>query len=327
MPITLENIQDTDIQWRRIHTGRRITLGEYVLFRPNFDAIVTCENFLYTPLALADEPPIAEMRARNADVAYLESCPVEKKLPRISKAGDCYRYVASHYKHYFVRIDGPFEDYMASFSAKTRSTLVRKVKRFKKLSPDAEHFKVYRHPNEMEDFIQQARIIAEKTFQEKLFGCGLPDTQAFRKELVERARLGHVEGYVLFSGQRPISYIHGPISHGSIILYDHVGYDPEFCQFSPGTVLQYMVIEHLFNEGHLKIYDLCTGEGEHKRLFANDHRLCAELYYFRPKARYLVIFFADYAFQIISRWITWTMEKLRIKNRIKRFLRNRATAQ
>jgi hypothetical protein len=324
MPTSLEPQQDTTIRWQKeTSVGRRILLGEYRLFTPRFDALVTGENFLHMPADLAHRPPDDEMREHNTDVVYLESCPVANTLPRISKADDCYRYVTNHYKHYFVRIEGSFEDYMAGFNSKTRSTILRKVKRFQKLSPDAEHFKVYRSPDEMDEFIQHSRVVAEKTFQERLFGYGLPDTEEFRSQLIERARQGEVEGYVLFSGDRPVSYIHGPISHGSIILYDHVGYDPEFRKYSPGTVIQYMVIEHLFNEGRLDVYDLCTGEGEHKRLFANDYQFCADLYYFRPRPRYLIIFFTDYLFQKISRSITWTMEKLKIKSRIKRFLRSR----
>lgn len=312
-----------DNTWQKEYVGRRILLGEYALAEPRFDALVTDENFFHMSPHFAAEPPVDEMRGFGADAVYVESCPVDEPLPMISKAGDCYRYVANHYNHYFVRIEGTFDDYLASFNSRTRATLRRKVRRFKELSPDSEYFKVYRSPEEMDEFIRHSRVVAEKSFQERLFGEGIPDTREFRDSLIEKARQGRVEGYVLFCGDRPVSYIHGPISYGSIILYDYVGYDPDFKAWSPGTVIQYLAIEHLFEEGRIKLYDLCTGEGQHKRIYANDHQLCADIYYFRPKPRLIAIFFTDFLFRHLTWSLTRLMDKIRLKNRVKRFLRSR----
>ena len=312
-----------DTAWEMEYVGRRILLGEYALAEPRFDALITNENFLHMSPQCASVPPVREMRAYGADAVYVESCPVEERLPMISRIGDCYRYVANHYNHYFVRIDGTFDDYMARFNSRTRSTLRRKVRRFKELSACSNYFRVYRHPNEMDEFIRYSRVVAEKSFQERLFGEGLPDTEEFRAQLIESARQGGVEGYVLFCGDRPVSYIHGPISYGTIILYDYVGYDPEFSSYSPGTVLQYLAIKHLFDEGRIKLYDLCTGEGPHKSLFANDHQLCADIYYFRGKPRLIAIFFTDFVFRYMTWSVTWILDKLRLKSRTKRFLRSR----
>lgn len=316
--------RDDTVHWERKTVSQRILLGEFEVFKPRFESIVTDTNFLHMPSDLAENPPLAEMREAGADVASVNSCPVGRTLGKMTRMGGSYRYVTNQYKHYFVRLDGSFDDYIASFNSKTRSTLLRKVRRFEKISPDTESFHVYRTPDEMEEFVRLARDVAEKTFQEHLFGYGLPDTPEFRAEIVERARQEAVEGYILFAGERPVAYIHGPITGGSIILYDHVGYDPEFRNYSPGTVLQYHVIQHLFNDGRLDVYDLCTGEGEHKRIFANDYAFCADMYFFRPRPRYMFVFFTHDLFQRLSRSVTWILEKLKIKSRVKRFIRGRA---
>lgn len=324
MPISLEPHEKTlNIHWQKKTIAQRILLGEYALFNPKFDAAVTDTNFLRMPAELDEHPPLDAMRELGADVASLSSYPVEEPLPKMTRLDGCYRYVTNQYKHYFVRLEGAFDDYLGAFNSKTRSTILRKVKKFRRLAPDAEPFRVYRRPEEMEEFVRLARKVAEKTFQEHLFGYGLPDSDEFKQAIARRAAAGAVEGYVLFAGDRPVSYIHGPVTDGSIILYDHVGYDPEFRQYSPGTVLQYYVVEHLFNDGRLAIYDLCTGEGEHKRIFANDFKLCADIYYFRPRPRYMFVFFVHYGFQKLSRAVTWTLEKIKIKSQVKRFLRGR----
>jgi hypothetical protein len=324
MPVSLESQEKTaSIRWYKKRISQRILLGEYAVLNPRFDAVVTDANFLHMPASLAEHAPLDAMNSHNVDVAAVQSCPVGVPLPKMKRLDGVTRYVTNQYKHYFIRLEGAFEDYLAAFQSKTRSTVQRKVRKYEKHAPEGPTFRVYRRPEEMEEFVRLARTVAEKTFQEHLFGYGLPDTEEFRREIVERARVGAVEGYMLFFGDRPVSYIHGPITDGSIILYDHVGYDPEFRKYSPGTVLQYYVIEHLFRDGRLAVYDLCTGEGEHKRIFANDDLFCADLYYFRG-LRHAAVFYTHTVFQKISRSITWTLEKLKVKSHLKRFLRNRA---
>ena len=66
------------------------------------------------------------------------------------------------------------------------------------------------------------------------------------------------------------------------MTYDYVGHDPALNALSPGTVLQYHLLEYLFSDSAASVFDFTEGEGTHKALFATDHRLCARSFVF-PK--------------------------------------------
>ena len=119
MPISLEpQEKNLSIRWEKKSISQRILLGEYAVFNPRFESLVTDANFLRMPPQLAERPPSREMREHGVDVASVTSCPVGEPLPRMTRSDGCYRYVTNQYKHYFVRIEGSFDDYMARFNSK-----------------------------------------------------------------------------------------------------------------------------------------------------------------------------------------------------------------
>lgn len=317
---------EVDSEWRVERVTQKIMLGEIVVLRPRFDALVHDASFLRLPSGLDKRPPKEAMKAAGAAVVSLESYPVAEPLPRLAVVDGYLRYVAHQYRHYFVRLDGTFESYLAGFRGKTRSTLLRKVRKLERAFPGERHFSVFDRPEQMDTFLTLARRVAEKTFQEHLFGHGVPDTPGFRETLKKQAARGEVEGYVLQAGGEPLAYIVGTVRHGDTVIYDFVGYDPAYREWSPGTVLQYFVVQHLFQHPRFRVYDLCTGEGEHKRMFATDHQLCADIRYFPPHPRYLAILSTQLAFQGASRAIIAGLDRLQLKARVKQALRDRARA-
>ena len=56
-------------------------------------------------------------------------------------------------------------------------------------------------------------------------------------------------------------------------FYIDVGYDPEWANFSVGSVLQWEVIEDLYKRGNTPtVFDFSTGYGRHKSRFGKDAR-------------------------------------------------------
>src|SRR5439155_2345862 len=123
-----------------------------------------------------------------------------------------------------------FDDYMARFSAKSRSTLRRKVRRFT-AAPGA-RLREYRAPQEMDEFFRLARALSRKTYQEALYDKGLPASDGFRQRLLAMAGEDGVRGYILFLHDRPIAYLYCP-AHDGVLLYENLGYDPEAAALSP----------------------------------------------------------------------------------------------
>ena len=175
--------------------------------------------------------------------------------------------VLRRYPRHFVDLTTTFEDYLRKFSGKTRSTFRRKLKKFQELSGGTTDWKEYRTRDEVSAFLPLAREVSSKTYQEKLLGAGLPDSESFKTQALGRADRGAVRAYILFLHGRPVSYLYLPVE-GDRAIYAYLGYDPAQSEHSPGTVLQLLAMERLFAEASMRVFDFTEGSGQHKQMFA-----------------------------------------------------------
>jgi CelD/BcsL family acetyltransferase involved in cellulose biosynthesis len=177
------------------------------------------------------------------------------------------RYVPHRGKRLFIDLSlGGFEDYFAKFSGKTRNTIKRKIRRFANRSGGAVDFRIYRSPEEMIEFRRQALTVSLLSYQQKI-GFGLPETDEFISHLTEQAANECVCGFVLMERNRPIAYVFCRIDQG-IVIYSYCGYDPNFAQLSPGTVLLFFIIKWLFEQKYFKMFDLGNDGWDYKTNFA-----------------------------------------------------------
>jgi CelD/BcsL family acetyltransferase involved in cellulose biosynthesis len=297
--------------------------GEFVLFRYTLPALVCHENFLEVPPALSLQAPEPELELHGLDAAFVRSCPLSGVLPRLSQAGPFIRYLSTQYRHYYVRRQGSFEHYLAAFNPRTRATILRKVRKFESICGSENGFREHTTPEQIAAFWPLARQISARTFQERMLGQGLPDDSRFRMTIDTLAQANRVRGYLLVAGSRPVSYVFGPIIDNRILLYDYVGYDSAFAKLSPGTVLQYYIIRRIFQEGHVAIYDLCVGEGEHKRVFANGFKECADILYLRANAKTHALVTTHFLLQRLSSLFVTLLDELHCKAAVKKMIRSR----
>ncbi len=256
----------------------------------------------------------------DADGLAFPSYPTDEPLPRVALRDGFIRLVRAQYRRFVVDLTGTFEDYESRFSAKTRATLRRKVRRFADLSGGSLKWRVYRTPEEAEDFHATARLVSSTTYQEKLLGAGLPDSEAFRAETKRLARRGAMRGYVLFHGDRPVAYVYCPIVDCAVI-YQYVGYDPEYREHSPGTVLQYLLLQSLFRERRFTLFDFTEGEGAHKELFSTGSVRCADLYFFRPSPKNVALIGLEAALASASRSAVALLKTLHLHRTVKALIR------
>jgi CelD/BcsL family acetyltransferase involved in cellulose biosynthesis len=270
--------------------------------------------------ALPDIPRIA--RDSGVDGAVIRSQPVEASPPRLRFRQGMLFYCPSRYRRFWIQFRGSFEEYTKKFSGKTRSTLARKVRRFREAAGAEPVFREFKRPEEIEEFFRLARQVSEKTYQERLLDAGLPATDAFRAGLVDLARQGRVRGFILSLAGRPVAYLYCPMYRDSgILFYSHLGYDPEFEHLSPGTVLQYLALERLFSDGGVKLFDFLEGETPQKEMFATGSTLCADLFYFRPTARNACLVLLRYATDSLSTALVGLFAALGVKRWLKRLFR------
>lgn len=266
-------------------------------------------------------PPPIDRLVGGLEVALVRSHPVAAKLPRITRLPGAIRYVPAQYLRYYTRLDEPFEAYLKKFSSKSRSTLQRKVRKFAQASGGTIAWREFTATEEMAEFHGLARQVSSKTYQERLLDAGLPAGSEFLRMMQEMASAGNARGYILYLSAKPAAYIFCPITEGAL-LYQYVGYDPDYHNLSPGTVLQYLVFEKLMSQQDgIALFDFTEGEGQHKEFFSTDGVLCADLYYFRPTVRNRLLLSLHACTDSFSGKAASLLNRLGLKARIKRLLR------
>ena len=314
----------TPTPWLSQPMKLRFQLGEIVLGTLTFPALVPEDHFTRW-IGGGPEPDFPfERFPDGVEVVKFPSYPIPEPLPVLSVRARSILYVPAQYQHSLVETRGTtFETYLKKFSSKSRSTLRKKVRRFAEHCGNAHPCREFQRPEEMAEFHRLARTVSAKTYQERLLRSGLPDTEEFRQRLERDAARDQVRGYILFDGARPVAYLHSP-AQGRHLLYEHVGHDPEYDAFSPGTVLLYHVIERLFNAGRFQSLDFTEGEGEHKEFFGTRSLLCADLYYFRRSGGNRLLLGCHQGLRNASRAGVVLLDRLGLKARVKKLLRSRS---
>lgn len=117
-------------------------------------------------------------------------------MPKLLIKKKYIQYCPKRYKRYFIHIDGTFGNYLSKYSSKSRTSLKRKVKKIDSLCENESNWKEYKTTNEFNVFFSHAGQISKKTYQEKLLGKGLPNTEVFREYVITQARSNSVRGYI-----------------------------------------------------------------------------------------------------------------------------------
>jgi Acetyltransferase (GNAT) domain len=304
-------------------TQLRYLLGEVQLFSVSFPSLVLDAHFTELGTDSNNPRPPLEKLGPEVEAAVTLAHPVKSDLPRFTFLPQGIRYVPFKYSRHFVRRDGSFADYLAAFPAKARSTLLRKVRRFKEFSAGSVCWHEYRGSAEISEFHRVALEVAQKSWQaRRLSAWGVRDDSEFRRELADLAACDSARGYILFHGEKPITYIYCP-SRDDILFYRFVGYDPEFEMWSPGIVLLYLVLENFFTEGRFRLFDFCEGAGQHKELFSTGNVFCADIFYFRQTLRNVSLLILHSGFSILSRTVVATLRFFGWKGRAKKFFRRK----
>ena len=220
----------------------------------------------------ADLPPLPA----EADGYLIASLPAEQLSSLLDARRDLAAFVRQRYGRSYASLQGSFDEYLETFSSRSRSTLKRKVRKLADASGGTLDIRLYRSPEEVEEFYRHARAVSAKTYQEKLLDAGLPEGEEFLAEMRDQARQDQMRGWILCLGGEPISYLYAP-AEGRTLIYAYLGYDPDHAALSPGSVLQFEAMRQLMEEGRFALFDFTEGEGQHKRLFGTGSVECVDL--------------------------------------------------
>jgi CelD/BcsL family acetyltransferase involved in cellulose biosynthesis len=311
--------------WQPVTVSLDYRLGEIGLFEVRFKGMAYRRHFSQEkPFPHIPEPP---PETSGHTFVFYPNYPIALNftIEPLTRIGRWIAYTPYTFRNRYVDLKrlGSFDEYLKSFSSKSRSTLQRKVKKFMAVSEGSIRWETYRTADSMDLFFNLARTVSAKTYQERLLGRGLPGDDIFRSRAIELARAGGAYGFLLFLQERPIAYLFTFCTE-RIMTYDYLGYDPEAASLSPGVVLQYLVLEKLFSDRNVDIFDFTEGDGQHKATFSTDDCLCAKTYFVEPSIRNKGALHAHHA---LNRSVAATgrlLARLGVKSTIRKLIRKAA---
>lgn len=298
----------------------KFQLSDRTLFSVSVPLQVKAYRLTDNMTPLAQLLPPSDALAQGSQGYSLRSVPVTDVQPTISRVQGYIRYVPLQYRHYYIDLKQSFEEYQSTFSSKTRSTINRKVRKYAKANQDRVEWKSYRTPAEMREFFPLARQVSAKTYQEKLLDAGLPDSDEFLEHILSMAAQDNVRAWILFQGDRPVSYLCCPANDG-VLVYAYQGYDPDYMQLSVGTVLQWLALEQLFEETRFSIFDFTEGESQHKRLFATHDLQCVNVFFLKNTLRNHLLVRMHSMMNNLFEAAGALLDRWGVKSRIKKLLR------
>lgn len=297
-----------------------IRLGTIGLGRMTLRLSVDKTHFLNAPGGTT--PP----RETGPHGHLVRSSPDAEDMGRVGYVSGVIRYVPQTYRRHYIDLSIDWECYQQQFSGKSRQSLRRKVRKFAKASGDQLDWRIYSTPEEIRRFLDLARQVARVSYQERLLDAALPDDPPFQARAVWLAEQDAVRGYLLFLEGKPVAYLYCPVQDG-ILLYRYLGYSPEAAPLSPGTVLQWLALESIFQEGRFKAFDFCEGDGPHKAYFGTHHQVCGDIYWLKPWPKPLCALALQVSSRAASSAIAAALDRLGLKARLKKALRMRAADQ
>lgn len=299
----------------------KFTLGDYCYWQFHFAASVADP-----PLSvLVERPSEAAALGCSDRIRVVRTYPAPAPPPRLRFEERWLSYVPAQYRRHYIAFKPTFQEYLAKFSSKSRSTLQRKVRKLAQGDgkPD---IRCYRTSGEMAVFYDLAHTLSQRTYQEKMFHEGFASRAGTKEHVVARASQGAVRGYALFLGDEPVAYVHCSCNAGTI-TYAILGYDQQHRALSPGDVLLYLMIEALHEERAFRYLDFGEGGAWYKEFYATDALDCARIYFFPKTMRNIVAVLLHVAAGSVSDAAGAVLDRLELRERIRRLFRRRAVGE
>ena len=187
-------------------------------------------------------------------------------------------------QHLLIVMPRSYEEYTQKWSAKTRNTLKRRLRRLEKDLNGQLQLSCVTSSDQVADYVNDAVEVSKKSYQWHLLGLGLRDSVRWQRNLKFLAERGWLRSYLLRCHGVPTAFtICYQDEHNCYSV--NFGYDQEWANYSVGTVLHLLALKDLFAHNRPAVVDLGRHSGEHKRLFGNTFYLDCDIYLLRRSLR------------------------------------------
>lgn len=162
-------------------------------------------------------------------------------------------------KTYLLDLPETFDEYLAGLRSKTRKNLRYQVRSFGRKTGREIFVRRYDKESQIGEFCEHIRSVWQKSWQGKLGMSPPPEVSS----ITGIAARGWLRGYVLFADSAPVAYVAG-YQYCRCYYYESIAYDPTWRDHSPGSVLNYLLLEDLFTTRRPDILDFGCGYNQYK---------------------------------------------------------------
>jgi CelD/BcsL family acetyltransferase involved in cellulose biosynthesis len=256
-----------------------IALASSVGYRAVYRPTVRSITLVHGGIAGVDSEAIAEalvrelrraLRRREADVVALPALRTDHPLYVAANADSTgfLRERSGPTTHRRLSLPASLDEFLATKSGKTRESVRRYAKRFRKEYGDRLAVELLRRPEDAERLSSDLDAVAEKTYQRGL-GVAFADTEEHRRLTRLGLNRGWFRAYVLYLDGAPIAFWPGYAYEGTFFI-GTPGYDPAYAHHRVGQFLQAEMIEALCRDEGIEYLDYGFGDSEYKRRFGNE---------------------------------------------------------
>lgn len=240
---------------------------------------------------------LRRQRARFLLIEDLETnTPLHREIQRLEKLGYRWCWETEPQPRFRIQMPETAEAYWGSFSSKSRYNLRRQDRRMEETT-----LLCFTSPNEIAKFLELAAQVSRNSWQLEQIGTRIKNDEHERRFLGVVAARGHFQSYVLLQRGEPAAFLLG-MRDARTFYYEEIGYDRKYAEYSPGSVLLFKVINHLYETGRTEWFDFGFGDAPYKRLFGNHQTESGKGWLLPPGLKSWQLSMTQQAYRQAQRW-------------------------
>jgi hypothetical protein len=227
---------------------------------------------------------INALRRHEADMVFLLHLRTDLQLYQIARSVPgflCVNHCPVVGLHWQTHLPDTVEEFYSKMSKTRKRNLKRYSRKLEQAAGGKLEVKCYNRENQLDYFMRVASAISGLTYKKGL-NVAFSDTFETRSLLTQAARAGWWRGYILYAGDEPCAFESG-ISYERVYFGEHMGYNPRWGPFSPGTILLTKIFEDLCRNSSINVFDYDTGNAAYKDRFGTKCWSEACVYIFAPR--------------------------------------------
>lgn len=176
------------------------------------------------------------------------------------------------FEHHFILMPATSDAYLNDLDQGSKESLAYHRKRILRDFADDVEVTCFERESDVQAFLDLAMVISMNNCQGLRLGLGLEERTPLEARLRFAAARKWLRGYILVCSGRPVAFMLG-YQRDRCFYQAGIGFDPDYRQWSVGSILQAEVIEDLdAREQRPELFDFLTNFGDQKVRFNNRER-------------------------------------------------------